>query len=86
MEGTAGRRQRGGRIQDQIEDGITGLLVDPHELAAFGDRVSALLADPHAAERMGAAARDRVRELFLGPRHLGRYVELFEYVLVDADH
>ena len=73
-----------GGIQDQIEDGVTGLLVEPHDLAAFGERVSGLLADPHAAERIGAAARDRVRELFLGPRHLGQYVDLLERVLRDG--
>ena len=70
-----------GGIQDQIEDGSTGLLVAPHDLSGFGERVGALLADPHAAERMGAAAQARVRDLFLGPRHLGQYVELLERVL-----
>jgi trehalose synthase len=44
--------------------------------------VSGLLLDLHAAERMGEAARDRVRDLFLGPRHLGQYVDLLERVLV----
>jgi trehalose synthase len=72
-----------GGIQDQIEDGKTGWLVAPHDLRAFGERVSALLADPHAAERMGTAAQERVHDLFLGPRHLGHYVELLEAVLQD---
>ena len=40
-----------------------------------------LLDDPHRAERMGAAAQTRVRDLFLGPRHLGQYVELLESML-----
>jgi trehalose synthase len=70
-----------GGIQDQIEDGTTGYLVDPTDLAAFADRVNRLLADPHDAERMGAAAQTRVRDLFLGPRHLGQYVTLLESVL-----
>jgi trehalose synthase len=70
-----------GGIQDQIEDGRTGYLVDPTDIAAFGDRVNRLLADPHAAERMGEAAQARVRDLFLGPRHLGQYVDLLERVL-----
>jgi trehalose synthase len=70
-----------GGIQDQIEDGRTGRLVDPRDLAAFGERVSELLADPHGAERIGAAAQARVRDHFLGPRHLGQYVELLEQVL-----
>jgi trehalose synthase len=73
-----------GGIQDQIEDGRTGRLVAPRDLAAFGDRVSELLADPHGAERMGAAAQARVRDLFLGPRHLGQYVDLLERVLKAA--
>jgi trehalose synthase len=70
-----------GGIQDQIEDGRTGCLVDPTDLDAFADRVNRLLADPHGAERMGAAAATRVRDLFLGPRHLGQYVELLRSVL-----
>ena len=70
-----------GGIQDQIEDGRTGYLVDPLDLRLFGERVSTLLADPHAAERMGEQARLHVREHFLGPRHLGQYVDLLERVL-----
>ena len=70
-----------GGIQDQIEDGKTGYLVDATDLPAFADRVNRLLADPHDAERMGAAAQTRVRDLFLGPRHLGQYVTLLESVL-----
>jgi len=73
-----------GGILDQIEDGRTGFLVDPRDLRAFGERVSGLLEDPHGAERMGAAAQTRVRELFLGPRHLGQYVELFETLLAEG--
>ena len=72
---------RVGGIQDQIEDGRTGYLVDPIDLAAFGERVNHLLADPHDAERMGEAAQMRVRDLFLGPRHLGQYVDVLERVL-----
>jgi trehalose synthase len=70
-----------GGIQDQIEDGRTGWLVAPTDLASFGARVSALLADPHEAERIGEAAQARVRDQFLGPRHLGEYVELLRRVL-----
>jgi trehalose synthase len=72
-----------GGIQDQIEDGRTGFLVEPTDLPAFGERLNHLLADPHEAERIGAAAQARVRDLFLGPRHLGQYVELLEKVLAS---
>jgi trehalose synthase len=70
-----------GGILEQVEDGRTGFLVDPGDLRTFGERVSSLLEDPYAAERMGAAAQTRVRDLFLGPRHLGQYVELLESLL-----
>jgi trehalose synthase len=73
-----------GGIKGQIEDGRTGFLVDPHDLRAFGDRVNGLLQDPHGAERMGEAAQTRVRDLFLGPRHLGQYVELLERLIGPA--
>jgi trehalose synthase len=68
---------RVGGIQDQIEDGVSGMLVDdPHDLAGFGAAVVSLLDDPARAARIGAAARERVRERFLGPRHLHQYFEV----------
>jgi trehalose synthase len=70
-----------GGIQDQIDDGKTGVLVDPLDLEAFGASVSELLADPHRAQRTGEAAQTEVRDHFLGARHLGQYVELLERVL-----
>ena len=72
---------RVGGIQDQIEDGRTGRLVTADDRREFGDAVDALLADPYAAERMGEAAQIRVRDHFLGPRHLGQYVDLLESLL-----
>jgi trehalose synthase len=62
---------RVGGIEDQIEHGRSGLLVDdPRDLAGFGRAVSGLLCDPPAAERLGKAARQRVCGHFLAPRHL----------------
>jgi trehalose synthase len=67
-----------GGIQDQVVDGETGLLVDdPTDLAAYGSACVELLGDPERAERMGDAARDRVRDEYLGVRSLMQYVELF---------
>jgi trehalose synthase len=70
-----------GGIRTQITDGESGFLVDPHDLRAFGERVSWLLENPLEADRVGEAARTRVRGLFLGARHLGQYVDLLETVL-----
>jgi trehalose synthase len=73
---------RVGGIQDQIVHGESGLLLDdPSDLAEFGERVVEVLRDTALARRLGAAARQRVREQFLGDRHLAQYVDLFEHVL-----
>ena len=83
-KGAAVVASRVGGIQDQIRDGETGLLVDPRDLEAYADAVVSLIQDPGAAARMGAAARDEIRDLFLGARHLKQYVDLCEDVLTGA--
>jgi trehalose synthase len=66
-----------GGIQDQIEDGVTGSLIeDPRDLAEYGADVIGLLDDPDRAARIGHAAQERVRDEFLGPRHLMQYIHL----------
>jgi trehalose synthase len=66
-----------GGIQDQIEDGESGvLLADPTDLDEYGRALRDLLADPEGAERIGARARERVREEFLSARSLLQYLEL----------
>jgi glycosyltransferase EpsF len=51
-------------ISEAIADGVTGLLIDPHDNAAMADAVSCLLADKAFAERLGYAGRNRVAERF----------------------
>ena len=70
-----------GGINDQVVHEETGLLVDPTDLEAFGEAVSRLLGDPGAATRMGDRANVRVRDLFLGPRHLRQFLELFDRLM-----
>jgi trehalose synthase len=67
---------RVGGIQDQIIDGVTGCLVEPRDLEGFGKAVCGLMLDHEAAVRMGHNAQERVREQFLGTRHLRDYLEL----------
>jgi trehalose synthase len=75
---------RVGGIQDQITDNVSGLLVDPRDLDAFGDAVVRVLADRELADRLGTAARERVRSDFLEPRHLGQWVDVIERALATA--
>lgn len=75
-----------GGIRDQIDDGSDGLLLeDPEDLAAFAELLSRVLGDDDLAARLGAAARERVLDAFLGDRHLTQYVELFDEVLLQTE-
>ena len=71
-----------GGIQDQIEDGVSGILLqDPHDHAAYGDALTRLLTNPPLAARLGNTAHERVRTMFLNSRHLSQYEALFEALL-----
>jgi trehalose synthase len=71
-----------GGIQDQIVHGETGLLIDdPASSDEFGRALARLLDDPAGAAEMGRAAQQRVRDHFLGPQHLMRYVELLGHLV-----
>jgi len=71
-----------GGIPDQIEDGVSGVLLhDPRDGGALTEAIAKLLADPERAAAIGEAAHDRVRDYFLGDRHLVQWVQLFDNVL-----
>lgn len=74
-----------GGIRDQIEHGVSGLLLDnPRDGAELAAALSSLLADADRCASMGRAAHLRVRDHYLADRHLIQYVELFAE-LIDAD-
>ena len=71
-----------GGIQDQITDGVDGILLrDPTDFAEYADALKQLLHDPVLAERMGAAGHAHAQDEFLGDRHLRQYVDLFATLL-----
>jgi trehalose synthase len=62
---------RVGGIDDQVEDGRSGILIDdPRDLPAFGDAVVDLLTDEARARTLGEEARRRVGRWYITPRHL----------------
>ena len=74
-----------GGIQDQIEDGVSGLLLDdPRDLAGLGALMQRVLEEPANAAALGAMAHARIRERFLGDRHLMQYGALIESLGPDA--
>ena len=66
---------RVGGIVDQIEDGVSGYLVD--SVGECAERVVALLEDPAAARQMALRGKEHVRRRFLTPRLLRDWLALF---------
>ena len=75
---------RVGGIQDQIEPDVSGVLVEPSNLAQFGAAITSLLDDPATAASMGTAAHARVCQEYLAPRYLARSFRLLLRVLPDS--
>jgi trehalose synthase len=71
-----------GGIQDQIEDGVSGVLIDdPTDLEAVARAIDGFISDPVRAHEVGGAARQRVIDDFLGTRSLVQYMNLLEELL-----
>jgi trehalose synthase len=72
---------RAGGIVTQIEDGVTGWLVDSVEGCA--DACRAVLADPAAARERALRGKESVRRRFLTPRLLHDWLALFNRLSGD---
>jgi trehalose synthase len=64
-----------GGIPLQIDDGVSGFLVDSSEQAA--QRSIEILEDPELAKQLGRSGKEHVREHFLTPRLLRDWLTLF---------
>jgi glycosyltransferase involved in cell wall biosynthesis len=59
---------RNGGAGEQVEDGMTGILVPPGDAVALAEAIAQLLADPARAIEMGLAGKRRFTELFSSER------------------
>jgi glycosyltransferase involved in cell wall biosynthesis len=75
---------REGGMAEVIEEGVSGLLVDPREPASIADAVLRLVRDPAAARRMAAAGRDRVTALLDPARVLPLQIAGYERAIARA--
>lgn len=67
-----------GGCPDAVEDGVTGLIVDPTSVGETVEALRALLNNPARAAAMGAAGRDRVYSRFLKDMGLSRLAQVVE--------
>jgi glycosyltransferase involved in cell wall biosynthesis len=83
--GTPVIASRVGGLPEIVEDGYTGYLVPPGDVAALRDRIVAVLGDPAAAARLGSNARRRVVAELTWERCAQRCLEVYRELLDRED-
>jgi trehalose synthase len=68
-----------GGIPLQVEDGVSGFLVDSVEAGA--QRTLEILRDPQLGKQLGRQGKEHVRKEFLTPRYLRDYLKIFTALL-----
>ena len=68
-----------GGITQQVVDGKTGFLVDPFDADTIAARMADLLERPDQAEVLGTQGREHIRQHFLLPELVRRYLVLLQF-------
>jgi trehalose synthase len=71
-----------GGIPLQVEDGVSGFLVDSVEQCA--QRTLEILRDPELGKQLGRRGKEHVRKAFLTPRYLRDYLRIFTELLGEG--
>jgi glycosyltransferase involved in cell wall biosynthesis len=72
---------RSGGIPEWLEDGVTGVLVEPGDVSGLTAAVDRFLSDPGEARRMGEAGQARQRRLFSPEPHMERLERIYREVI-----
>jgi glycosyltransferase involved in cell wall biosynthesis len=75
---------RVGAVGDAVEDGVTGVLVEPGRPEAIAEAVLRLLGDAPLRARMGAAGREAAIDRFDAEQVADVYVQAYEAALAHA--
>jgi glycosyltransferase involved in cell wall biosynthesis len=75
---------RVGGIPEMVEDGVTGLLVEPGDAGALAQALAQALADPEWSRRAGDSGRRRVEQVFSIHARARRIEELIEGLVEEA--
>jgi glycosyltransferase involved in cell wall biosynthesis len=71
---------RVGGVPDVVEDGVTGLLVEPRDPKALAAALAELIGEPDRAAKMGAAGRERQQSEFTLDAMARRIGDLYEEI------
>ena len=84
--GTPVIASRLGGLTEVVQDGVTGFLVEPGNLAELRDRLAQLLGDPALAAQLGRNARDLVIDRFTWRACADRCLAAYAELLSPANH
>ena len=66
-----------GGVADWLQDGVSGILVEPGDVGALARALEELLADPERQSAMGDAGRERVAARFSRDRHVAALLDAY---------
>ena len=72
---------RVGGLPEVVEDGVSGFLCEPHDVAGMAEAAVALLSDPALHQRFAQAGLDRVRRHFCSGRVVPQYEAYYQEVI-----
>ena len=73
-----------GGLREQIENGVTGLLVAPRDVDGLVQALTTVLRNPDLRAKMGAAARRRVERLYRSASMVDAYENLYEGLVQES--
>ena len=86
-QGTPVIGSRVGGIVQQVIDGETGYLVEPLDVDAIATKMARILDEPKQTAQLGRQAQEHVRQNFLLPELVRRYLTLLRYYTgIDPDY
>ena len=72
-------------ILDIVEDGVTGLLVDPRDIPELTSAVETLIVEPSLRRKFGASGRRRIEERFTLERMVDQVEEIYQKCLTNRN-
>jgi glycosyltransferase involved in cell wall biosynthesis len=72
---------RVGGLPEVVEDGVSGLLCDPHDVEGMARSAVAILSDPDVHKRFARAGLERVRRHFCAARVVPQYEAYYREVI-----
>jgi len=73
-----------GGLPENVEDGVSGLVVPRREPVALADKIEVLASSPELRQRMGKAGRERTLHNFQVVTHLNNFQALYKRILIKG--